>query len=593
MRRFAPLLTAALLTAALASLMMGSLLLMAIMGVLVVGAAWPLLFQRVAGAEVGWFSPGKLATVPAGSPAPPRMRSTRASSIIRALGRVEARELASSIWFGVGIGFSVMLNVLFAVVWGKDETHLWPDDAMLAPWYVHPLVGMTVLAVHRNVTRARRDGTDELFDTCPTSPETRTWGFLATAWLPTVVGGAFYLSYLAILAGRGVDFDGPFGAAQVFDIASAAVLCIGGVALGVALGRWVRFGLAPVIAVIAVGIVSLGIATTGDPHWNPIAELSTLPPIETIEQLYLARNNGGHVMWLLALTGLVVVIALTRDRRDRSLAAIAVALLAGAAAGGALATRPISGAEAARIADHVIDPAAHQTCVSGAGGRLEVCTFEHYRDIGREVVAPVSAIVEALPRDISVTMRQRYLEGAVLADLPPGLRHHFPDGLPARPSSEASLAFGFDKYEVDRARFEVAFLATGLPRASPPDDEPAVIAGEARGVVALWLATRGMDPADAMATATAFDPQSSDPFARGLTWYEECTTPLVVWSAQDLEAARALMAAPDSDVIGALAADWDRWTDPGTGTDELLDAVGLATVGPVDRFATRAESLGC
>lgn len=190
-------------------------------------------------------------------------------------------------------------------------------------------------------------------------------------------------------------------------------------------------------------------------------------------------------------------------------------------------------------------------------------------------------------------MRQRYLEGAVVADLPPPLRRHFPDGLPARPSSEAALSFGLDKYEVDRARFEVAFLATGLPRASPPDGEPPVIAGQARGVVALWLATRGMGPADATATATAFDPQSSDPFTRGVAWHEQCTTPFVVWSAQDLEAARALMAVPDADVTRALAGGWERWTDPDTGTDELLDAVGLPTVGPFDRFATRVENLGC
>lgn len=327
MRRFAPLFTAALLTASVASVLMGSLLLMAIMGVLVVGVAWPLLFRRLAGVEVGWLSSGELDPTVAASTSRQRSGSARTRPIIRALGRVEARELTSSIWFGVGLGFSLVVNVLFAVVWGKDETHLWPDDAMLAPWFVHPLVGMTVLAVHRNVTRARRDGADELFDTCPTSLETRTWGFLATAWVSAVVGGAFYLSYIAILAGRGVDFDGPFGAAQVLDIASAPVLCLGGVALGVALGRWVHFGLAPVIAVVAVALLSLGIATAGDPHWNPIAELSTVPPIETIDQFFLVRNNGGHLLWLLALTGLVVVIALARHRRDRSLAVAAVALV--------------------------------------------------------------------------------------------------------------------------------------------------------------------------------------------------------------------------------------------------------------------------
>lgn len=594
MRRVTPVLSAALLTSTLAAALVGAgVLMMALAGVTVL-SAWPLLFRRQVAAEVAWSPPTPVRSSLDAAKPPERSRQPGGRATVAALGRAEARELAGSIWFGVGIGFWLLINLAFAVVWGEEETHLWPEEAMLAPWFMHPLVGMTILAVHRNVTRTRRDGTDELFDTCPATPTTRTWGFLAGAWVPAAAGTVSYLSYLSILMLRGVDFDGPFGLGQTLDIVAASVLCVGGVAVGVALGRWIHFGLAPVVAVVAIGGLSLGIATEGDPHWNPIAELSTLPPIGEVEQLVVGRHTGGHVLWLLALTGIVVVTALARHRRDRSVAVAASVLVLLAAVAGVVATRPVSGDAADAIASKIIDPATHQSCLAGAGGRLEVCTFEHYGDIGRAALGPVSAIVEALPPESGeVTLRQRYLDGSTLADLPPAIRRHFSDGLPRRPSGENRLDFGLDAHAVDRARFDVAFTAAGLSTAPAPGDEPRVIAGEARGVVALWLATRGMDPADAAATATAFDSQNSDPFTRGLAWYEECTTPLVVWSAQDLEAARALMALPDGAVTRALAMDWTRWTDPDTGTDELLDAVGLPNVGPFDHFASRAEHLGC
>ena len=58
-----------------------------------------------------------------------------------------------------------------------------------------------------------------------------------------------------------------------------------------------------------------------------------------------------------------------------------------------------------------------------------------------------------------------------------------------------------------------------------------------------------------------------------------CDVPPVTWSAQDLAAVRALQALPDTDVTQVLDADWARWIDPSTTTDELLAALGLPAVG--------------
>ena len=109
-----------------------------------------------------------------------------------------------------------------------------------------------------------------------------------------------------------------------------------------------------------------------------------------------------------------------------------------------------------------------------------------------------------------------------------------------------------------------------------------MITGQARGVVALWLATRGAD-ADAVRSASTSDyPGSADAFERGSLQTGMCSVPPVVWSAQDLAAARAVLALPETQVARVVTDGWPRWSDPRTGTDELLAALGLPAVGPFD-----------
>jgi hypothetical protein len=98
---------------------------------------------------------------------------------------VEARELSRSPWFGVG--FCVLLLSLFVFVFAGEDTGTWDGQLQLSSWLALPLVGMVVLGVHRALTRAARDRADELFETCPASPGTRTAGFLLSASLPMTI----------------------------------------------------------------------------------------------------------------------------------------------------------------------------------------------------------------------------------------------------------------------------------------------------------------------------------------------------------------------------------------------------------------------
>lgn len=243
----------------------------------VVGLAFTRLRRVPVVAERAWSAPvpSQPRTDAGGDPVVPTARS-----VARALGRVEARELMSSAWFGVGVGFCVLLYFLFGFVFANDNGEVWEGFGQLAPWFAHPLVGMTVLAGHRAVTRSARDGADELFDSCPTDAATRTVGFLYPAAVPVVAFALFLAALLATVAVRSPHLHGPVGVDSLADVAGALVLCIGGSALGVALGRWVRFALAPVVAIVGIALATLILNDVGGNGWNPLVPLSTAPTVE-------------------------------------------------------------------------------------------------------------------------------------------------------------------------------------------------------------------------------------------------------------------------------------------------------------------------
>jgi hypothetical protein len=230
-----------------------------------------------------------------------------------------------------------------------------------------------------------------------------------------------------------------------------------------------------------------------------------------------------HLAWIVGLTAFVGVVALTRHRRDRPVViagAVAVAVALTAAIG---ATRPLPTAAASRIAAAVAMPQADQQCT--ATGLVEICVFPIYRGALQDVTDRVAPIAAVLPADAGrVTLRQVYDRN--LNELPPEVRRMLTEADLERPDDEVPV--GFEGNLVEDAGFDLAFRVVGLP--VEPDDDllPTVVAGQARGVVALWLATRGLDPAAAAAASTAADPGSADAFARGSVEEDPCNAPAVV-----------------------------------------------------------------
>ncbi|MGK2949044.1 MAG: hypothetical protein ACSLFP_10745 [Acidimicrobiales bacterium] len=501
-----------------------------------------------------------------------------APAVARALGRVEARELSRSPWFGVGIGFCALLLMLFGFVFAGEDAGTWDVQLQLSSWLALPLVGMVVLASHRAVTRAARDGADELFDTCPAAPATRTAGFLLAAPLPMAVITVFLVVLGIAVVASGADLYGPIGADSVADVAAAVLLGAGGVFLGAALGRWVRFGLAPVVAVVAVGIAGVRLNTIGNPGWTLFSPLSPAPAVHGTPPMFTDRPVWWHLVWIVGLSAIVGAAALARDRRDRPVVAIAAVAVTGVLVAGIGATRPMSPAAAARIAATIAAPQADQECT--ATGTVEICVFPIYRDVLGALSDRVAPIGAVLPGEAAgITLRQVY--AGKLGALPPEVRRLLNANDLDRPAGEVPLEF--DGQIVELAGLDLAHRVLGLPVEPDEDLLPTVVAGEARGVVVLWLATLGLD-LDATAEAIADAERWTN------AGVDDCEEPALAWSRQDVAAARAVVALPDDDVSRIVRQGWERWTDPRVGTDELLAALGLDPVGPFDEVVAQPGS---
>jgi hypothetical protein len=227
---------------------------------------------------------------------------------VAALARVEARELALSPWFGIGAGLCLTMVLAFAPSY-EDESFVEIVDDL--PFFAHVLVGMVVVACHRAVSRTERDGARELVDTCPTAPATRAWGVLAAGWLPVVALAVFFAAFMAVVDLFSTDVRaGGVGSADSATVAAGLALGAGGVALGAAIGRHLRFALAPLVALVVVGYVSLELAAGEPGEYEPAMLFSTFGALADDAPQLTASQAWVHLAWILAITAATVVVAI-------------------------------------------------------------------------------------------------------------------------------------------------------------------------------------------------------------------------------------------------------------------------------------------
>jgi len=322
------------------------------------------------------------------------------------------------------------------------------------------------------------------------------------------------------------------------------------------------------------------------------------------------RRPGWHLLYLVGFIVALGFVALVRhglSRRVVVAGGVAVALLAG---GGWLQTRPASSSRLAAMADFVQHPVAHQACELRRD--IRYCAYSPYEGWIPLWDRPVRGVLARLPVEVrarGLEVRQRIPRrdyGKIPADVRarlspagawpadgavhPGLgwfvsvsRLPLP-GLGGRkttsdPGAELTLAV------------QAGSWAVGLPPVVSWSTRPCQAGGQARAVVALWLAGQAT-PGSGEALRAAADRAQRGGLGPALVRpaFSEDSGPLkgfrseegVAWQGADVIAAVRLLDRPAADVAAAAAANWAHLTAPATPAAELLAAAGLpAPAAPV------------
>ncbi len=562
-----------------------------VVGALVFGIAYAFTHRGSNRTATDDWQPAQPISVPApDSDTPHAVSGTQRAAGVQ-LARVEGRRLLRNEVFTVAIFMSIAILVIFGLVWASDNlgaNNSWRYWLALLPVFTLPFAGMTLVAMNLAALRARREGTEELFGSLPATSSTRVVGHLGSVWMALVV----HIVFVAATLASGKFLTGHFGsidAASIGDImvSFALVVCAG--TLAVALARWLPNPLVALVAIVALAIGGSAIGAIGGHHWSLTRQLSIWPRYPDHDWAFAVRPSWWHAAYLLFLALAVAVVAVARQRHDRFTLLLGVGAVSLAGLTGYIQTRPMSDSDADRIAAMISDPIAHSSCRTTDG--LTLCAYHDYADItkvwARELTAPFAAVAPQQRADgFAVVWHERRLDR-----LDPAVRERI--DVDALTDSWTADEGTWNGVEVDGTesnlinRLALGLWSVGLPSV-PKGDVPCWAGGQARGIVALWVAAQGMNVGDAERFVSGTwnglrDSESGSnvpsEWIDGYLWISDATPP-VLWSAADIDAAQTMLMLDATFVRDALWADWQQWSDPSATTADLMTGlVGLAPAG--------------
>ncbi len=242
------------------------------------------------------------------------------------------------------------------------------------------------------------------------------------------------------------------------------------------------------------------------PHAHPLRFLGFLgEPTPVGDPALEIRPVWWHLVYLAALIAVMCAVALARDGVPRRLGAVIVAAIGVAAVAGWVQTRPPTDGQAAAMVSYITEPTAHQTCEQRQGVRY--CAYPMSRHLVDEWEARVTGVLALVPpsvaqRPVEVIQRIPTTVGGSSCGPSPFLA-----GLPAQVADRLSpqAIWPDDKNlhpDLGSGSFPCSGRATnqvftvvqagawavGLPPAPHHDDQRCSADGQARAVLALWLA---------------------------------------------------------------------------------------------------------
>ena len=512
------------------------------------------------------------------------------------LARVEARRLAVHPAFLITLGLVAAISGLL-VATEHDAT------VSVSSFQFFTFIGVPVgalalvVAAHRNATRSRRDGTDELFASTPTSPRSRTAAFLLACLGPLPVAVAYLLA-----ARLALEFilDAPIPSLWgAFGTLAVAILLavVGGGVVGVFLSRWL-----PMAAAALVGIVAIIWLNNGPDNHDPNFRWLRVAVEEDLGGRFDIDPGALRLVFIAGLVGLGACLALWRHPARPTLVGATVVSVALVAGTGWVISRPPSAEEVARVVDELEHPTDHQTCTDRNG--VDYCAYpgaEPWVDLWERAVAGTLDRVPAphRPAGFDVVQRESVPYLAAPRTYNGGTSYPYLDEVVAALDPEVawaddgdvhpSLQLNDDMPDLDVA-FQVAALAVGLPPSAGWEAPQACRAGgQARVVLASWLAG-GATATTAIALrahAAQVEDESLEaghvPLDTVMDYENESAAggeryPVVgaAGYGSDVVAAAAMLDADQDRVIAAVSRHWDELVLASTPTSRLLGLAGVA-----------------
>ncbi|HEV2068447.1 MAG TPA: hypothetical protein VGR26_01490 [Acidimicrobiales bacterium] len=507
------------------------------------------------------------------SPAPPPAPSEW--RVARAVGRVEARHLLTVALVPAALG------ALMSVGYGGDLIDL-RSVSFNAAFNLLLLAAVTLVASHRAVTRARRDGSEELLGATPAPARARTAGHLLAVLAPTALGAAVTGFSSAALFRQTATVGDPV----LSELAVGPVLVAGAGCLGVLLARVWPQPFTPYLACLAIAVAELGVNT---PVFADSGLRWLVFWVEGTLWWLLPRHSGPHLAYLLGLVAMAVVGALARHGVTRRLAAAAVVAVAVTVVAAGVQMRQPQ--EEWRAANAMFAaPESVQTCWSRKGVRY--CAFPRFEEVMEHVsqaVASVRAVTpeEAWPSGLAVTQRVTAVDLEYAGAAADALSHvvDMPRGRVRQPDDgelHPALEFGWSTVQELGFGVQLGAKAVGLPVVPEPrTGEVCLATNQARAVVALWLGGHATDDAGA-GLAWLVERASEAAAARGGAVHD-AVFPIAevdvyggfVVSLDDARLALELLRRDSTEVAARLAEHWDVASRPTTTSAELARLAGV------------------
>lgn len=498
--------------------------------------------------------------------------------MVRALARIEGRRLLRSPLVLVGIG--LMLLALFGD--GPWVTSIDSTSAD-APFMSLLVAAMTLVASNLAAQRGRRSGAEELFATTPAQARTRTGAHLLAVIWPAAV--SVVIPVLVIVSAS--SYGRP-DLSDLADLATGPLLVVGAGALGVMLARWAPTPAAGPLACVAIialeaFLTSPVVLTSGWRYmafWFDAADIDLLPP----------RPALWHLVYLVALITMAVVGSLLRHGLRPRLAVAGVVAIAVMVTSAVAQSRYVTDAAWARANGLLAHPQDHQICDDRLGVRY--CTFAKYRPLADRWAAVVEGVRARVPAEVwpaQLELGQRYTAGdlqytprAQLGKRIPALRA----GATTPASDGGALHPGRGWTDDGFADLSLAVGAAsrvvGLPVAPPAEGTLCDTAGQARAVVALWLAAQSTPAAGkalgqiSESQVVRLDGESSG--VPHLLVSEDAVERAAAWGMVEVRHALALQRRPTAEVKAHLSRSWANLTDPASTTAALASELGLPAV---------------